>query len=181
MAKRELERRRRHFRQVIMPAVALVAIAGVVGAYVITLPPPPPPHELGPGEYYSDADMHIHPHLAIYNGAQLASIPAQIGIDASLWNDHTLDRYSLDGPQLSPLHTHDTSGTIHVESLVTRGFTLGEFFAVWGQPFSPSQVLNLHADSAHRLTLTVDGKPSSAWANVVFHESEQIEVHYDAV
>jgi hypothetical protein len=32
----------------------------------------------------------------------------------------------------SPLHTHDTSGIIHVESPTVRSFTLGEFVDLWG-------------------------------------------------
>ena len=33
---------------------------------------------------------------------------------------------------ISPIHTHDTSGLIHVESPTSRSFSLAEFFGVWG-------------------------------------------------
>ena len=33
---------------------------------------------------------------------------------------------------MAPLHTHDTSGIIHVESSVKRNYTLGEFLNTWG-------------------------------------------------
>lgn len=34
---------------------------------------------------------------------------------------------------MSPLHTHDTSGTIHVESNSYRTYTLGQFLDIWGR------------------------------------------------
>ena len=41
---------------------------------------------------------------------------------------------------LAPLHTHDSSGIIHVESAVSRAYTLGDFFGVWGVRFTPTCV-----------------------------------------
>jgi hypothetical protein len=41
------------------------------------------------------------------------------------------------------LHTHDTTGVIHIESPAQRVYTLGEFFDVWGQPLSSTQVGHL--------------------------------------
>jgi hypothetical protein len=62
--------------------------------------------------------LHIHQHLDIYvNGKQIA-VPANIGI--------------YDGQFLTELHTHDTSGIMHVEAPVAENFTLGQFFGVWG-------------------------------------------------
>ena len=37
------------------------------------------------------------------------------------------------------LHTHTDDGITHIESPVQRTFTLGDFFAIWGQPLSSSQ------------------------------------------
>ncbi len=55
--------------------------------------------------------MHIHPQLSITsNSLGPVTVPSQIGIAPSLWKDHLLDQYGADG--LSPLHTHDASGTI---------------------------------------------------------------------
>ena len=38
------------------------------------------------------------------------------------------------------LHTHNATGVIHVESPVQRVYTLGQFFDIWGQPLSTTQV-----------------------------------------
>lgn len=74
--------------------------------------------------------MHIHPRLSMTVDGQDTAVPKNIGIDSSLWKDRSLDQYGMQG--MSPLHTHDTSGTIHVESNERRDFTLGEFLDVWG-------------------------------------------------
>ncbi len=39
-----------------------------------------------------------------------------------------------------PLHTHDASGTIHVETDENRDYVLGDFFFVWGKIFNNSGV-----------------------------------------
>src|SRR5262249_20314076 len=47
--------------------------------------------------------VHIHEHLDVYAKGRHVTVPAEIGIDAK-------QQY------LDPLHTHDASGIIHVES-----------------------------------------------------------------
>ena len=66
--------------------------------------------------------QHTHQHLDLYVDGQRVAIPPDIGID----------RVNL---ILSPIHTHDASGIIHVESPIVREFTLGEFFDVWAVRF----------------------------------------------
>ena len=44
------------------------------------------------------------------------------------------------GSCFSWLHTHAADGIIHIESPVKRTFTLGNFFDIWGQPLSATQV-----------------------------------------
>src|SRR3989441_10893850 len=39
-----------------------------------------------------------------------------------------------------PLHTHDTSGTIHVETDVNQNYTIGDFFLIWGKVFNSSGI-----------------------------------------
>jgi hypothetical protein len=67
--------------------------------------------------------MHIHPHLEVVVDGRPMTVPADIGIDRS----------GL-APRYSPLHTHDTSGKVHVESPVVRDFTLGQLLTEWGVP-----------------------------------------------
>lgn len=80
--------------------------------------------------------MHIHTQLGISLEGRDIGIPANIGIESTLHRNHTLDVYGTMNPAVSPLHTHDPDGIIHVESTEIRAFTLGEFLDVWGLDFS---------------------------------------------
>ncbi|HTK08348.1 MAG TPA: hypothetical protein VL485_14355, partial [Ktedonobacteraceae bacterium] len=69
---------------------------------------------------------HIHAHISIYINGQQQALPANIGI-----NDQKGCYYWL--------HTHDTTGVIHIESPQQVTYTLGNFFHIWGQQFSQLQ------------------------------------------
>jgi hypothetical protein len=74
--------------------------------------------------------MHLHPLLNVVVNGKSITVPKNIGIDSLLHKDHSLDQYGTSGS--APLHTHDDSGTIHVESTTNRNYTLGEFLNIWG-------------------------------------------------
>jgi hypothetical protein len=74
--------------------------------------------------------MHLHPLLNVMVNGKSLTVPKNIGIDSLLHKDHSLDQYGTSGS--APLHTHDDSGTIHVESTTNRNYTLGEFLNIWG-------------------------------------------------
>jgi hypothetical protein len=105
--------------------------------------------------------LHIHPHLTILVNGSPVLVPAGIGIKPS--GDF-------------PLHTHDASGTIHVESPVVRTFILADFFAVWGRALSSQRVLRYQADATHRISMTVNGKPSTAFGSLVLQDGQQIVI-----
>ena len=67
-------------------------------------------------------NMHIHAHLDIFVNGEGYPIPGNIGI--------------IPNQCIYWLHTHDDTGIIHIESPEERIFTLGEFFDIWGEPFS---------------------------------------------
>jgi hypothetical protein len=107
--------------------------------------------------------MHIHPQITVSINGQPTIIPENVGIDNTLWKDHSLDKYGMQG--MSPLHTHDNSGTLHVESTANRNYTLGEFVNVWG---------GLDTGSEKVLKVTVNGQPISDWKNHVLKDKEKI-------
>ncbi|HEV8387413.1 MAG TPA: hypothetical protein VGQ03_07305 [Nitrososphaera sp.] len=76
--------------------------------------------------------MHIHSQIELRNSGQNVVLPAEIGIASELWHDHSLDQFGPSRALLAPIHTHDESGTIHIESVVKRDYTLGEFLSIWG-------------------------------------------------
>ena len=107
---------------------------------------------------------HIHPHLNMTIDGKPTNVPRGIGINSSLYKDHSLDKYST--PEIAPIHTHDSSGTIHVESTVNRNYTLGQFLSIWG--------LNLNNKAVQ---VIVDGKaitPPDDFRNHVFRDRENI-------
>ncbi len=67
--------------------------------------------------------FHIHAHLTMYINGQALPLPAQIGI-------------AKDQSCLYWLHTHDTSGVIHIEAPANHSFTLGNFLDEWSTQFS---------------------------------------------
>ncbi|HKU48611.1 MAG TPA: hypothetical protein VJP79_01550 [Nitrososphaera sp.] len=86
-------------------------------------------------------EVHANPNLVMHDHVLLQlrnvegrgiQLPAEIGIAPELWHDHSLDNFGPSRGLLSPIHTHDQSGTIHIESVVKREYTLGEFLAIWG-------------------------------------------------
>jgi hypothetical protein len=63
--------------------------------------------------------LHTHQHLSITVDGDPVTVPTDIGID-------------LVARRISALHTHDTSGIVHVESPTVRSFRLGQVFSEWG-------------------------------------------------
>ena len=82
---------------------------------------------------------------------------------------------------MRPTHTHDATGTIHIEGPAGRDFTLGDFFTVWGQTLSSNQVLTYKADGSHRIQMTVNGTPNSEFRNLVLKDGQQINIEYATV
>ena len=100
--------------------------------------------------------FHIHAHLAVFVNGRRRTIPYGIGVVPPLRLKATADGpFVADGAAFYWLHTHDTSGVIHVESPVLRSYTLGEFFDIWGEPLGTTQV----GPDRGRVTALVDGTP----------------------
>ena len=130
-----------------------------------------------------DVVMHIHPRIEIYIEREQVTIPANIGIDPKLWKDRSLERYGMpmpemrDMPHMSPLHTHDTSGTMHVESTANMIYTLGEFFDAWGVNFNPTCILD-RCSEAGNLVMQVNGVRSDEFRNHILSDGEQIRIEF---
>ncbi|HEX8199893.1 MAG TPA: Vps62-related protein [Isosphaeraceae bacterium] len=114
-----------------------------------------------PGE--APLAVHIHPHLTVIIDGREQVIPAWIGITPA----RTL-----------PVHTHDTSGTIHVESSRRPTYLLGDFFRAWGRPLTKRNLLGHRADAGHAITLTVNGTPSRALGDLPLRDGDDIVVRY---
>jgi hypothetical protein len=85
--------------------------------------------------------FHIHVHLAIFFDGQEQLVPFGVGVGQP-WvvTDSARGPFARDGSCFYWLHTHTGDGVVHIESPVRRRFTLGEFFAIWQEPLSATQV-----------------------------------------
>jgi hypothetical protein len=90
--------------------------------------------------------LHIHVHLDIVvNGRVLNGLPALIGINVN-------EQF------ITELHTHDTTGIVHVESPNVRTFTLGQFFDVWGLRLTSQRLGGYLASGKKQIWVWVNGK-----------------------
>ncbi len=81
---------------------------------------------------------HIHAYVAIYINGQPSAVPQYVGIPQDSSGNSTCFYW---------LHTHDSSGIIHIESPVNEIFTFGQFRDEWDQQFqslgfAPELLLN---------------------------------------
>jgi|HubBroStandDraft_1064217.scaffolds.fasta_scaffold134536_1 hypothetical protein len=88
--------------------------------------------------------LHIHQHLAIFDHGKPVAIPSDVG------------RPLIAGCYYW-LHTHTPDGIIHIESPNFKTFTLGNFFAVWGQPLTPTNVAGAQPRKGEAIRVWVDG------------------------
>lgn len=113
----------------------------------------------------ADPKAHLHPNLTLYAEGEQIQIPVNIGIDPA-----------RPGDQMVSLHTHETDGTIHVEGMADA--TLGQFFEIWGVPFSRTVLGPLEANDEMTVRMWVDGEPSEVFAYLKLADRQKIVVAY---
>jgi len=67
--------------------------------------------------------LHTHEHLDIFVAGKQVPVPSDIGISNA-------------AGFIAPIHIHDETAMIHVESPTSRAFDLGQFFDIWGVLFT---------------------------------------------
>ncbi len=147
---REHERRRRMMRRWATYGGIGLLVAGLIAFIVvkIALSPAPLPYQNGetiggiPCDTAAhDNETHYHAHLEVYVNGQPVTVPGDIGRQSPgclYW-----------------LHTHDTDGIIHIEAPKDQTYKLGQFFDIWGQPLSKTQLMNYKLDSKHQYTIYI--------------------------
>jgi hypothetical protein len=113
----------------------------------------------------SAGGAHIHPQLAVYADGEQVPLPVNIGIDPA------------NPPEMmAGLHTHDSSGVIHVENAAEP--TLGQFFEIWGVPFSRDQLGPYQSSGSDSVRMWVDGEPSREFGDLVLADGQEVVVAY---
>jgi hypothetical protein len=145
-----------------MPGIAIVIalVAGAVVAVVLAIQPPqstPPPNStlLAPismsvsGQTVDGIQcqageqllFHIHAHLAVYVNGSARTVPEGIGIMPPRTEvSSSAGPAVISGSCFYWLHAHTDDGIIHIESPLSRVYTLGNYFDIWGVPLDNSHV-----------------------------------------
>ena len=146
------------------PAVNVQALSGLVSG------PPPWPADVEQLRARLEATgvparagltLHVHQHLDVFVNGKRVVVPAGIGIGNGL---------------LSPLHTHNDSGVIHVESTTVRSYSLAEFFAAWGVRLTKTCLADECGDG--KVHLFVNGKPTTDPNRIVLSQHLEIAVAF---
>jgi hypothetical protein len=110
-------------------------------------------------------NYHVHAVLRIYVEGKQVPVAAQIGIDRQ-------DEY------LAPLHTHDTSGIVHMEATEPYPFKLSQFFTVWGVRFTDSQIGAYKTGNGNVLTLYANGAQVAHPTEYVMKPHDRLVLDY---
>src|ERR671931_852722 len=155
----------------------LIAITGGIGSYYYTMGSKSSSSasrltidgiQCNPIEHVA---FHIHTHLDIIINGKPSTVPSQIGIKP-------------DERCLYWLHTHEETGIIHVEAPEKRDFTLGQFFDIWNEKFSNSQIFNYTTgsgdDNNNTLTVYVNGHKISGmnYRDIKLNAHDEIAIVY---
>ena len=113
-----------------------------------------------------DERYHIHAHLAVFVDGTPVTVPANVGISAAAQIE-------------SPMHTHDTSGVIHIEaSAPSDAFTLGAFFDIWGVTFDAQQLGSYRDGGGRSVQVYVNGRQIADPTRYVLQPHDDIVVGY---
>lgn len=109
--------------------------------------------------------LHIHTHLDIVVHGEIVNVPADIGVPP-------------DGG-ITPVHTHDTTGVIHIESPDAHAkYTLGQFFDIWGVSLTDTSVGGYANTDIDSLSVYDNGTLVSDPVNLVLAAHHEIVITY---
>lgn len=118
---------------------------------------------------------HIHTHLTVYVNGALRPLPAGVGIVKPVAQQTPNGVFYEASQCYYWLHVHAQDGIIHVEAPSQTTYTLGQFFAIWRQPLTTTQVGPAHGT----VTAYVDGVRYSGDPAAIplrSHEDVQLDV-----
>jgi hypothetical protein len=125
-----------------------------------------------PGEQIA---YHIHAHLTVYVNGVLRPLPAGVGVVSPVASGTGNETLYSASTCYYWLHVHAQDGVIHVESPTTATYTLGQFFAIWGEPLTSTQVASASGSvTAYVNGVRYTGDPSAI--TLRSHEDIQIDV-----
>jgi hypothetical protein len=113
----------------------------------------------------SDVVYHVHALLHVYVDGRAVTVPANLGIGPG-------------GDAFSSLHTHDTTGVLHLEATRPFAFRLSDVFAVWGVTFGHDRLGAYRNRGAERLWVYANGRPVANPVRYVIRRHDNVVVAY---
>ena len=114
---------------------------------------------------------HDHATLQIFINGEQELIPANVGIMTDICNQ--------EGEEMHAVHTHDSSGRLHIESNEDIDIPIGVFFDIWGYHFDETGIFEYRVNSTHELIMTVGGQQINEYDDyLLVNTSEIIEIRY---
>ena len=121
--------------------------------------------------------IHWHPKLKIIIKGEEQFIPQGIGINIG----NNIDN-QISGMRMSPTHTHESDGTIHLENNMPwqkpETLTLGYFFKVWSKNFNGTCIFNYCNGDNGYLKMIVNGKENFEFDKYIMHDKDEIIIEY---
>lgn len=109
---------------------------------------------------------HRHALVRVYADGLLVPLPQYLGLD--------LKRDVLTG-----LHTHDSSGVLHMEADKPFRATIGDMFTLWGVAFGPDHIGALRNGDGRTLRVYVNGTRIEDPAAHVIAKDDVIVIAFD--
>lgn len=164
-------------------AIPLIALAIVGGSYVLFLEPQPTvPAAM-------DFTFNILLQVSNKNSSQVRAIAPghPIGEAGGYWATSQYNNDSVDSSHY-PVYMDIPSTActpvcvIHVKSRVVHAFTLGDFFAVWGQPLGENNTIGVTRSNSFAWQMCI-GPPNSAtlsnqWGNYIVQSGDDLTLFY---
>jgi hypothetical protein len=149
--------------------ISFATMAILIGGVFFLSQERKPPESVPRSDIVAENGIHWHPKLAIYIKGKKYELEDGIGIGAVHQKIHT--------------HSEDyKEGVIHMEmsGLVTKEDTkLGNFFKIWGKPFSKTQILDKKNGEEGKVSMKINGKQNSEFENYHMRDGDMIEIRYE--
>jgi len=111
------------------------------------------------------AALHAHQHLDLFIKGKAVPVPGMIGINVP-------EQF------ISPVHTHDGTGEIHIESPTVQTYTLGQFFDIWGVRLDSKCIGAYCEDGQNSIQVFVNGRPAGDPRSVELRDHIEIVLTY---
>ena len=161
-------------------AILLVTVASLIGAYAYydwnnRYPSDLPDMAAGSFGDSAEEPLHWHPKVSIEVDGQMQQIPKGIGIFVGKVMDT-----DVSGMQMSPIHTHEDDGTIHMEQMKpeTRTTRLGYLFEVWDERFDSQCIFEYCSGGGKSLRMFVNGEENFEFDDYVPMDKDDIKIVY---